>query len=239
MLLREEYIQKVISELKIKASPKRKELARTYYPTSMEVLGVIVPDVRQIIKRIVSELKGQPIKEIIQICFELVDTNIFECQQIAYELIGKNKKIMKEIDSEDIMKLGKNQDNWVSVDTYSGLILGVGWRLGKISDKIIFDKASSEDFWIRRQSLVATLGWNQKARGGAGNTDITLRVCVLFVDDHHDMINKALSWALRELSKTDKIAVNNFMVIHETRLAGRVKREVWNKLNTGLKNSNI
>ncbi len=61
-------------------------------------------------------------------------------------------------------------------------------------------------------------------------------ICNRFIDDHHDMINKAMSWALRELSKVDHPAVVDFMETHEPRLNNRVKREVWNKLNTGLKN---
>ena len=229
-------VQKIITELKKKVNTERKEMSKYYYPTSMEVLGVTVPDIRIIIKNINPEFKILNLDEKITICQTLVDSNIFECQQLAYELIGKNKKLLQEISGEDILKLDKNQDNWVSVDTFSALILGVGWRMGKISDDNIIRRARSENFWVRRQSLVATLGWNQKARGGTGNTEKTIMICELLIDDHHDMINKALSWALRELSKTDKQAVRKFLNKYENRLAGRVRREVWNKIETGLKN---
>jgi 3-methyladenine DNA glycosylase AlkD len=50
------------------------------------------------------------------------------------------------------------------------------------------------------------------------------------------MVVKALSWALRELSKTDTRAVENFMNKNDKVLAGRVKKEVWTKLRTGKKN---
>lgn len=50
------------------------------------------------------------------------------------------------------------------------------------------------------------------------------------------MIVKALSWALRELSKHDKKAVGKFMQEHNENLAGRVRREVYTKLKTGRKN---
>ena len=229
-------VQKIITELKKKVNTERKEMSKYYYPTSMEVLGVTVPDIRIIIKKINPDFKILKLDEKIIICQTLVDSDIFECQQLAYELIGKNKKLLQEISGEDILKLDKNQDNWVSVDTYSALILGVGWRMGKISDDNIISRARSENFWVGRQALVATLGWNQKARGGTGNTEKTIMICELLIDDHHDMINKALSWALRELSKTDKQAVTEFLNKYENRLAGRVRREVWNKIETGLKN---
>jgi 3-methyladenine DNA glycosylase AlkD len=55
------------------------------------------------------------------------------------------------------------------------------------------------------------------------------------VADHEDMVVKALSWALRELVYFDAPAVEGFLKENEGVLAGRVKREVGNKLRTGLK----
>jgi 3-methyladenine DNA glycosylase AlkD len=49
------------------------------------------------------------------------------------------------------------------------------------------------------------------------------------------MVVKAMSWALRELSKRDPKAVQLFVTKHQAQLAPRVKREVANKLRTGLK----
>ena len=53
-----------------------------------------------------------------------------------------------------------------------------------------------------------------------------------------DLVVKALSWALRELVVHDPLAVRVFLDGNEAVLAGRVKREVCNKLRTGLKNPN-
>ena len=54
--------------------------------------------------------------------------------------------------------------------------------------------------------------------------------------DHEDMVQKALSWALRELVWHDRGAVQHFLDAHDEHLAARVKREVRNKLTSGLKN---
>ena len=53
------------------------------------------------------------------------------------------------------------------------------------------------------------------------------------------MVVKALSWALRELSKRDPTAVQRFLEQHHGVLAARVVREVRNKLSTGLKNPRL
>jgi 3-methyladenine DNA glycosylase AlkD len=58
----------------------------------------------------------------------------------------------------------------------------------------------------------------------------------MLVDDHEDMIVKAMSWALRELVVHDPDAVWAFLREHDDRLGARAKREVRNKLTTGLKN---
>jgi 3-methyladenine DNA glycosylase AlkD len=49
------------------------------------------------------------------------------------------------------------------------------------------------------------------------------------------MVTKAMSWALRELIVHDRAAVEHFLETHDDALAARVKREVRNKLKTGLK----
>lgn len=57
----------------------------------------------------------------------------------------------------------------------------------------------------------------------------------MLVHDDDDMVVKALSWALREVVVHDPGAVRAFLREHENALAARVKREVTNKLTTGLK----
>lgn len=56
------------------------------------------------------------------------------------------------------------------------------------------------------------------------------------VDDHQDMIIKALSWALRELAKVEKDPVKKFVDQYKERLHKKVLREVTHKLEVGTKN---
>ena len=76
---------------------------------------------------------------------------------------------------------------------------------------------------------------NNRARGGSGDTDRTLAVASMLVADRDDMVVKALSWALRELSKRDAAAVQAFLAANAAGLAPRVIREVTNKLEAGVK----
>jgi 3-methyladenine DNA glycosylase AlkD len=75
-----------------------------------------------------------------------------------------------------------------------------------------------------------------RSKGGEGDVANTLAICQMLVDDRKDMVVKALSWALRELVVHDEHAVQGFLDQNSDRVAARVKREVGNKIKTGLKN---
>ena len=229
-------IAQIISDLKIYSDTGRQETAKTMFPTSMEVLGVKGPDFKVLIKKWWEQIKTFSPEELLQLAKELVKTRIIECNQAAYILLWKNKKALKMIGLNDIEELAQNIDNWVTVDTLSVMISGWAWRENQISDEDVLKWLQSENRWWRRTAVVSTVPLNLRSRGGTGNAYRTLMICEKVISDRHDMIVKALSWVLRELSKSDKPAVEAFMQKYESQLAGRVRKEVYTKLETGRKN---
>lgn len=155
---------------------------------------------------------------------------------IAYELIRNHPAAFQSLDREMLEAFGQGLNSWSSVDSFSRTLSGPAWLAGLISMDTIRDWARSDDFWWRRAALVSTVALNVRSRGGEGDVGNTLAVCEMLVEDHEDMVVKGLSWALRELVVHDPKAVEEFLMIHVSVLAARVKREVRNKLRTGLKN---
>ena len=231
----DEMVKWVVRELENLVDKERKEWSKGYYPSSMRIMGVKVPDQRKVRKELSRKLKGRAVEDVISISKRLVDKDIFECQQVAYELLDKNKKARDSLTYQDLMDLRKGLDNWVSVDTYSGYLGGVAWREGTIPDSTIEEWARSENNWERRTAIVCTVALNQKARGGTGDVERTLWVCEMVASDKDDMVAKALSWALRELSKIEKEPVIKFLDDFDEVLPSRVRREVRRKLETGRK----
>lgn len=227
----------IIQQLKSVADPARKEASKTMFPTSMEYLGVRTPDFRILLKKWQEEVKNWPPEKLVDYAKELVDTKIFESNQLAYELLWKNKKSLNSLRLHDLEHLGKNMDNWATTDTFSVLISGYAWRENQISDADVLNWLKSDNRWWKRTAVVSTIPLNLRSRGGKGDTKRTLMICEKVIPDRDDMIVKALSWALRELSKSDKPAVEQFMEKYESLLAGRVRKEVYTKLLTGRKNS--
>ncbi len=112
-------------------------------------------------------------------------------------------------------------------------LTGPVWARGGVADKTVHGWARNEDRWWRRTALVSTVALSR--RGNADDVAKVLRVCRLLIADRDDMVVKALSWALRELAKKHPEEAAAFLAEHEDVLAARVKREVRNKLRTGLK----
>jgi len=229
-------VKEIIEALTDLGSAERREKSKTYFPTSQKVLGVFNPDIKAVLKETRSSYGPGSPGEWISLCKALVATGVFECQVLAFEMIGRDRKLLDALEYRDLSALGKNLDNWASVDHYTVGIFGVLWGKGVVKDSHIDKLLKSDNFWERRVAVVATVALNLKSRGGKGDTPRTIAVCQRVVDDHHDMIQKALSWALRELSKRDRETVQDFMDRYKNRLANRVLREVNHKLEFGTKN---
>jgi 3-methyladenine DNA glycosylase AlkD len=150
---------------------------------------------------------------------------------VAYELIMSHPLAGGALDSGRVEWLARDLADWGAVDAFSCLVAGPAWRLGRIDDDVIAAWATSTDRWWKRAALVCTTSLN--VLGTDGDAARTLRIVALLAADRDPMVVKAMSWALRELSKRDPDAVREFLAGHQ--VAPHVVREVNSKLSTGLK----
>ena len=190
-----------------------------------------LPALRTLRKRVSKQIQDAEPDEVLSLGLGLVE---HRRHFLAYELILNHKPTLASLRTKEIEQLGAGIDTWDRVDCFACFISGVAWRNGQLSDSVIHRWAKSKDLWWRRAALVSTVPLNLKARGGTGDPERTLAVCVRLTQDREDMVVKALSWALRELSKRYPEKVRSFLNEHE--VAARVRREVSAKLQTGLKN---
>ena len=170
--------------------------------------------------------------------FELAKALIEKYDQrwLAYELIRHHPATFQQLGAAELAELGQGIDSWDTVDAFARILAGPAWLKGQLSDEVIRAWAGSEDLWWRRAALVSTVALNMRSQGGRGDVARTLAICEMLAADHEDMVAKAMSWALRALVGHDPEAVEAFLIEHEADLPARVKREVRNKLTTGLKN---
>lgn len=216
--------------------PEMQKAALLANEINAEIQGlekVNTPNERLIRKKYTKVLQN----ETPELIFELAFLLIFEHDNrwVAYELIHFHDSAYNRLTADLLEKLGKGINSWGAVDSFARTLSGPAWRDGLVEDDHIEKWAFANDFWWRRVALVSTVALNLRSQGGKGDVERTLKICSLLVNDHEDMIVKALSWALRELVVHDPEAVQRFLMAHDAVLAARVKREVTNKLVTGLK----
>lgn len=150
---------------------------------------------------------------------------------VAEELIAAHRAAFALADEPRLERLSEGLDSWGAVDAFGSILAGPAWAAGQVPDALVWRWARSPDLWLRRTALVCTTALNRRR----ADTARTLALCEALAGDREDMIVKALSWALRVLAAKDRAAVEAFLDEQDERLPARVKREVNNKLRTGLK----
>jgi hypothetical protein len=155
---------------------------------------------------------------------------------LGYELIRHHRATFDLLTDRSLDDLSVGLASWDGVDAFGRILAGPAWAQDLASDALIDYWSRSADRWRRRTALVSTIALNTPADGGRGDPDRTLAICRRLADDRDDMVEKALSWALRALAARDGAAVRDFLASEDPRLGARVKREVRHKLETGLKN---
>lgn len=175
--------------------------------------------------------------EVLDVAHELLASGAFPLRFIAYELVQHHKYAASMLTRSELERLAGTLGAWAEVDIFSLYLLGPAWRTNQVTDRYLSHLTKSKDPFWRRAALVATVALNSAARGGGGDTQRTVDICKLLIRDRDDIVLKALSWALRELSKHDTPAVERFIHIYRQALAARVLREVKSKLSIGRKNS--
>jgi len=196
-------------------------------------------DIRALRREYSKHLAKSPGRFVVKVALRILSNNTTAHRFVAYELVNKHPQALESLTQRDIQQFGRGINSWGSVDMFGCYLAGPAWREHQLSERVIHRWARSKDQWWRRAALVSTVPLNNKARGGKGDPIRTLEICELLVADRDDMVVKALSWALRELSKRDPVAVRQFLIRNRARLAARVIREVSNKLSTGRKNPRL
>jgi 3-methyladenine DNA glycosylase AlkD len=194
----------------------------------IDLTGVhTVPQLRAVRREHSKRLRDEP--TVLPLALSLLDRGDI-ARLFAYELVHHHAPTFRSLRAREVRRLGDGMDSWSAVDSFAYYISGPALLAGQISDAEVAKWARSKDRWWRRAALVSTV---PLSRAG-GSTERVTRICAMLAKDRDDMVVKALSWALRELTKTDRRAVELFLAEHD--VAARVRREVGNKLRTGRKN---
>ena len=98
----------------------------------------------------------------------------------------------------------RNVNNWDLVDLSAPKI--VGDYLVNKERSVLYRFAASDNLWEKRIAVLSTFRF-------IANSDFedAIAIAVLLLHDKHDLIHKAVGWALREIGKRNQIAEEQFL----------------------------
>jgi 3-methyladenine DNA glycosylase AlkD len=183
-------------------------------------LGIPVPKQRRIAKKYLN-LGLNDVQE-------LLKSKIHEHRFTALViLVSKYQKATESNKHEIFSFLLQNIDrinNWDLVDLSAPRIIG-DYLVDK--DRSILHKlAKSNSLWERRISILATFKF-------IANNDFedALKISELLLDDKHDLIHKAVGWALREIGKRDQELEEKFLNKHAAQMPRTMLRYAIEKFD--------
>ncbi len=170
-------------------------------------LGLTVPQVRTVAK----EYKAISLDEI----DVLVRSKFHEVRLCGLVILTLQYKAAKERKTKKklfdfYMKAMTDGyiNNWDLVDVTAPII---GEYLIDSDDPyvLLYKLAKSKSLWQRRVSMVFTFAFIR-----SGDIEPTFEIAEKLLHDKHDLIHKAVGWALREAGKLNGIALRNFLSAH-------------------------
>ena len=201
----------VIADLKSLASAKKaKDLQRFFktgsgqYAEGDIFLGVMVPQNRKIAKKY-SDLSLPEIKK-------LIDSDFHEVRFCGLLILvdqfqkAKSKVVQKKYFDFYLKQLKLGQiNNWDLIDV-TGVRMGAYLIYEKTALVTLRKLARSKNLWERRMAVIFTFAFQK-----VGDPYPTLEMADLLMKDDHDLIHKAVGWALREVGKMDGPLLRNYL----------------------------
>lgn len=200
-----------IKELRKYADPdKAKSLQRFFktkkgeYGEGDKFLGVVVPDIR----RVARQYQNLDLSE----TEKLITSPYHEIR-----LCGLLILIGKENISRFYLDHAKFINNWDLVDLTAPHV--------PIEKLVLYRLVRSKNLWERRIAIISTFRYIRQSQ-----FQDTINLAEILLADHHDLIHKAVGWALREVGKKDGRVLEQFLAKHARQMPRTMLRYAIEKL---------
>jgi 3-methyladenine DNA glycosylase AlkD len=167
-------------------------------------LGIVVPKTRIVAKKY-SDLPIVEIKKLIESQYHEVRF----CGLLI--LLAQFEKAKSRSEKKRLFEFYLKQlkvgfvNNWDLIDV-TGVRMGAYLIDEKAPMAVLRRLAKSDDLWEKRMSIIFTFAFQR-----VGEMDPTLEIADLLLNDDHDLIHKAVGWALREVGKKDGPMLRNYL----------------------------
>ncbi len=201
------YVRSLQSLLEQNANPANAAPMKKYMRDQFEFLGIKTPARAALMKEFIKGHGLPPPDGLDVIARELWSLPQREFQYTANGLIGR---LQRKLDPDFISTLEYLiviKSWWDTVDMLAGDTVGAHFqRFPEVREKYLKKWRTSDNFWLRRTTLLFQLGYKE-------GTDFGL-LCELIRENlgsDEFFINKAIGWSLRQYAWTDPAAVKKFV----------------------------
>lgn len=176
-----------------------------YMKNKFAFLGIKTPERKELSKEFLNKRKKDTEVDwdFIHTCFELPER---EFQYLAILYMNTVKRLFTIDDMERIKDLITCKSWWDTVDSISPILGYICLENPHIKKDAIDKWIFSENIWLKRASIIFQLKYKEKT-----DTIFLTKAIINNSNTSEFFINKAIGWALREYSKTDKLWVRDFI----------------------------
>ena len=154
------------------------------------------------------------------IVFELWEQEERELHYVAVDWINSwNVKSLQVEDANQLRIILQSKSWWDIVDPLASNFLGkLLIKFPEVKNELIDNWSETNDFWLHRSTIIFQLKYKQKT-----DLDLLSQQIKRFKSNKEFFIQKAIGWALRDISKWNPVWVKN--EIESQQLIGLAKRE--------------
>jgi 3-methyladenine DNA glycosylase AlkD len=184
-------------QLRSLSDPEKARILRRFFKTGRgeygegdRFLGVVVPDIRKIVK----SHRDAGRKEVLKLLRSVYHEERLTALLILVEQYKRGDASRRKTIYSLYLSNTSYINNWDLVDLTAPHVVGA--HLYGKSTSVLTELALSEYLWDRRIAMVSTHFFIRQ-----GDCGEALRIAELLVHDSHDLIHKAVGWMLREVGK--------------------------------------
>lgn len=211
-----------LAALRALGTPERAAFERGYLKSDLEHLGVKVPDVRKVARRLCRE-HALGADDLPQLTEALWGRGIYELRSLAVFVLERRRAVLGAAAMPFLERTLRGCGTWALLDVLAISVVGDVVRREPAAKARLADWAVDGDFWMRRASVLALLGeWRS---GGTFDEARFTAFAVPMLEEREFFVRKALGWVLRDLSKKEPDFPAAFLLAHLDRVSGLTLRE--------------
>jgi len=216
------YLAEFGRALRAAHNPERAENEKRYLKSPYKFFGVTVPFIEKLARDFKKEHKDASRTEVFALAGALWSSEYHQEKTLAINLLEKYSHFLDIRSMPMLERMLSESTGWDHVDGIANHLVDAVLRKEKKAYSYLERWSKSQNFWMRRASLISQI---LLFREGRGDKELFFMLAEEMIEEREFFIRKAIGWTLRELSKADPQAAFAFLLKVKDRAAGLTLRE--------------